>query len=240
MHKKSIYDATFWDNTSTKVAILVPTKDTVYSEFTFSLSNLIKTSTQAGLDIYPVFDSSTILINQRIYLVKRAQKLNVDYFFWMDSDMHLPSTTILRLLSHDKEIVCGNYMKRAAPFKTVAYQDVDDWESWVPLTKHDELVEIQGIGLGCCLMKASIFDEIDDPYFEYSYKEDTTDWLGEDFNLFKKFRDVGYNVYLDMNISTDIKHIGTFAFGDGQMANGPKAEEWKKKHEKKSSKRRIS
>lgn len=234
MHKKSIYDSSLWDNRNEKIAILIPSRDVVYSHFTFSLTNIVKTSTQAGLDIYPLFNSSTILLNQREYLVKEALDLGADWLFWMDSDMFLPSTTLLRLLAHEKDIVCGNYMKRAAPFKTVAYKDTTDWESWVPMKQYDELVEVDGVGLGCCLMKADIFKKMEKPWFEFTYKEDSQDWYGEDFNMFKSCQKLGYKVYLDMVLSEQIKHMGTFAFGNRVGENRKKAKYWK--DGKKSSK----
>jgi hypothetical protein len=223
--KKSIYDTTLWESQPKKIAILVPTKDVVYSHFSFSLANIIKTSVQSGLDVDVFFDQSTILINQREYLVNKAIESHSDYMFWMDSDMYLPSTTILRLLAHNEDIVCGNYMKRAPQFKTVAYTDTTDWDSWVPLVKEDELVEVEGVGLGCCLMKTDIFKKLKRPFFEYNYQPKTKDWGGEDFMLQKKLREQGYKIYLDMVLSEQVKHIGTFAFGDKMSTNQRKIKE---------------
>lgn len=225
--KKNVYELSAWSDKKLKVAILVPTRDTVYTQFAYCLQQLIKTSTLAGLDTYTFFNSSTILLNQRNDLFKQALDINADYIFWLDSDMVIPSTTLLRLLNHGKQIVGCNYMKRSLPVKTVAYMDTKDWESWIPLVKKDDLVKVEGVGMGCILMETQIFKKISKPYFEFIYKEDTDDWHGEDFNLLKKFREIGIDTFIDMNLSEDVYHLGTYAFGKDIGINKHKAKNWK-------------
>jgi hypothetical protein len=222
----SIYKNTIWSGTPTSVAILVPTKDTVYSHFSYSLCNLMKTTTQMGIDTHLFFDSSTILINQREHLINQAIDINVEWVLWLDSDMMFPSTTLLRLLAHKQDIVACNYMKRSYPLKTVAYTDTTDWETWIPLKNVDRLVTAEAVGMGCVLMKTDLFKLLEKPYFEYTYQPETKDWGGEDFTLFRKFNKLGYEVKIDMNLSTEIYHIGTFAYGKSLSVNTHKKRKW--------------
>lgn len=215
----SIFKNTIWDGSTTSVSILVPTRDTVYSHFAYSLTNLMKTSIQMGIDVHLFFNASTILINQREQLVDQAIQMNSDWILWLDSDMVFPSTTLLRLLSHNQNIVACNYMKRSTPMKSVAFMDIKDWESWVPLDKQDELLTVEAIGMGCVLMRTSLFNQLPKPYFEYTYDNKTKDWVGEDFTLFKKFNNLGYEVKLDTNLSNEIYHIGSYAFGKNLPEN---------------------
>lgn len=228
----SIYNNTVWDGKSTSVSILVPTRDTVYSHFSYSLGNLIKTTTLMGVDVHLFFDASTILINQRENLINQAIAVKSEWVLWLDSDMMFPPTTLLRLLAHNKDIVSCNYMKRSFPFKSVAFTDTNDWESWVPIQSEDELVTVDAIGMGCVLMRTSIFQKLNKPYFEYTYQPETKDWGGEDFTLFKKLNKVGHEVKVDMNLSNDIYHIGTYAYGKNLEANIQKKNEWKLKKSK--------
>ena len=108
----NIFRNTSWSGELTSVSILVPTKDTVYSHFSYSLSNLMKVSTQMGVDTHLFFDSSTILINQRENLIDNSIEMGTEWCLWLDSDMMFPPTTLLRLLSHKEDIVACNYMKR--------------------------------------------------------------------------------------------------------------------------------
>jgi choline kinase len=215
----SVFKSTIWDGTSTSVSILVPTRDTVYSHFSYSLTNLMKTSTQMGIDVHLFFNASTILINQREQLIDQAIQIKSDWVLWLDSDMVFPSTTLLRLLSHNQNIVACNYMKRSNPMKSVAFMDISDWESWVPLQKQDELLTVEAIGMGCVLIKTEIFNQLKKPYFEYTYDNKTQDWLGEDFTLFKKINYLGYEVKVDTNLSNEIYHIGSYAFGKNVPEN---------------------
>jgi hypothetical protein len=211
--KKSTQNNSMWTVKPIKLSILVPTRDMVHSHFAYSLSQLIKTTTEAGIDTYLYFDSSTILLNQREKLIEEAIKVESDYVLWLDSDMMFPSNVVLRLLSHNKDIVECNYMKRSIPMKTVAYTDLNNWDSWVPLEPKEELVKVQGVGMGCMLMKTKVFQDLTKPYFEFRYKEDTQDWFGEDFILLDKLQKNNYEIYIDTILSMDIKHMGIYAFG---------------------------
>lgn len=225
----SLYTNTIWQGNSTSVAILVPSRDTVYSHFAYSLSNLIKDTTQMGVETHLFFDASTILINQRESLVEQAIEIGAEWTLWLDSDMMFPPTALLRLLGHNQDIVGCNYIKRAYPFKSVAYTDTTDWESWIPITYSDELLTAEAVGMGCVLIKTELFKQLQKPYFQYTYQEKTKDWGGEDFTLFKKFNKLGYKLKIDMNLSNEIYHIGTFAYGRTISANTIKKREWKNK-----------
>lgn len=225
----NIFRNTSWSGELTSVSILVPTKDTVYSHFSYSLSNLIKVSTQMGVDTHLFFDSSTILINQRENLIDNSIEMGTEWCLWLDSDMMFPPTTLLRLLSHKEDIVACNYMKRSFPSKSVAFTDTTDWESWVPLEYSNNLEVVEAVGMGCVLMRTNVFKQLTKPYFEYTYQSETRDWIGEDFTLFKKLNDLGYKVKIDMNLSTQVYHIGTFAYGENLPVNQEKRKSRRKK-----------
>lgn len=228
----SVFKNTIWDGVPTSVSILVPTRDTVYSHFSYSLGNLIKTTTQMGINVHLFFDASTILINQRERLIEQAIEVKSEWVLWLDSDMMFPSTTLLRLLAHNQDIVACNYMKRSYPFKSVTFVDTNDWESWVPVQSEPELLTVEATGMGCLLMKTSIFQNLSKPYFEYTYQPSTKDWLGEDFTLFKKLNSLGFQLKIDMNLSNEIYHMGTYAYGKNLSANTQKKSEWKSKNKK--------
>ena len=216
-----------WSGVNTSVSILVPTQDTVYSHFSYSLSNLVKLTTQMGIETHLFFDASTILINQRESLIKQAIEVGSEWVLWLDSDMMFPPSVLMRLLAHNEDLVGCNYMKRSYPFKTVAFTDTSDWENWIPIQYSNELVEAEAVGMGCVLMKTALFKELQKPYFEYTYQPKTEDWGGEDFTLFKKFNKLGHTLKIDMNLSNEIYHIGTFAYGRSMSSNSIKKKNWK-------------
>lgn len=210
--KNSINNSSLWVAKPIKLAILVPTRDMVHTHFAYSLTQLVKTTSEVGIDTYLYFDSSTILLNQREKLIDEAIKMEADYVLWLDSDMMFPSNVVLKLLAHNKDVVACNYMKRSLPMKTVAYTDLNNWDSWVPMQPQEELIKVKGIGMGCILMKTEVFKKIEKPFFEFRYKEDTKDWFGEDFILQDKIQKVGYEIFVDTMLSMEIKHVGAYAF----------------------------
>jgi hypothetical protein len=228
---KNIYDMSIWKAKPTKLAVLVPCRDTVPSLFTASLVELVKTTTMAGIDIHVIYDQSTILLSQREKLAKQALNLKADYALWLDSDMMFPSTTAMRLMGHNKDIVCSNYMKRSVPLQTVAYPERGNWEDWLPLEHDGELQEVEGIGMGCMMMKTEVLKNIEPPFFAFEYKDG--EWHGEDFYFQQKLRDAGHKILVDMNLSTQVRHIGQWAFGPSIGVND---EQIVKRHVKKVKK----
>lgn len=213
---KSKNNSSIWSNQPVKLSIVVPTRDTVHTGFAFALSQLIKTTENAGIETYLFFNSNTILLNQREQLVKSSIEVESDYILWLDSDMTFPSTTALRLLSHDENIVGCNYKKRSKPQTPVAYKKLYDWDSWLSLEIDEGLVEVEGVGMGCLLMKTKVFDKIRKPYFEFTYNEFDENWLGEDFRLLEKLREKGFKVKIDTTLSHEIGHLGIYQFGSSK------------------------
>jgi len=226
--RKNIYESSTWNFHHTKLAILVPCRESMYSLFTSALVELVKTTTISGIDVHVLYNQSTILLAQREKLAQQALEIKADYALWLDSDMLFPSTTAMRLMRHNKDIVCCNYMKRNQPLSTVAYPNRGDWDNWLPLEYEEKLQEVEGIGMGCVMMKTEILKNINPPYFSFEYKDG--EWHGEDFYFEKKLRDAGHKIYVDMNLSRQVRHVGQWAFGPGLAVND---EQIVKKHKAK-------
>jgi hypothetical protein len=215
--RKNIYEATAWKSRSTKLAVLIPCRDTVYSLFTSCLVEMVKTCTMAGIDTHVIYDAGSILLNQRENLANQALEINSDYMLWLDSDMMFPSTTAMRMMAHNKTVVAANYMKRSIPLNSVAYEKRGDWDNWLPLMSDEELISVEGVGMGCMMIKTEILKEIEKPWFAFEYKDDS--WHGEDFYFQTKLREVGHEIFIDMNLGRQIRHIGQWAFGPNLGTN---------------------
>jgi len=210
---KSVFASSQWSLKKSKLAVLVPCRDTLHSAFSKCLVELVKLNTMNGLDTHVIYDSSTVLLTQRERLALEAKAIGAEYMLWLDSDMVFPATTALRLLAHKKPVVAANYVRRQPPFKGVAYTKIGDWENPVPFEAQDDLVEIEGIGMGCMLVKTSVLDEIARPYFEFGWTPESDDWLGEDMYFCQKIAQAGHSIYLDTTLSMETRHLGTWAFG---------------------------
>lgn len=213
MKKKSVFSSTSWSNKKSKLAVCIPTRDTLHSAHALCLAEMIKLNTQHELDTHVFMDASTILLTQRERLATEAVNLESDYVLWLDSDITFPASIALRLLAHNEDVVACNYIRRQLPAKGVAYQVIGNWENPLPFEVYDELVEVEGVGMGCMLMKTSIFTEIPKPWFEFGWTPKNNDYLGEDMILCQKIASAGYTVKIDSALSQELRHLGTWAFG---------------------------
>jgi hypothetical protein len=210
---KSVFASSQLSLKKSKLAVLVPCRDMLHTAFAQCIGELIKLNAQNNIDTHVVYDASTILLTQRERLACEAKNIGAEYMLWLDSDMVFPATTALRLLAHKKSVVAANYVRRQPPFKGVAYPKIGDWQNPLPYEIQDDLVEVEGIGMGCMLVKTSILDEIARPYFEFGWTPETNDWLGEDMHFCQKITEAGHKIYIDTVLSMETRHMGTWAFG---------------------------
>lgn len=210
---KSVFASSKWSLKKGKLAVLVPCRDMLHAAFSKCLIELVKLNTMNNLDTHVVYDASTVLLTQRERLALEAQAIGAEYMLWLDSDMVFPATTALRLMAHNEDIVAANYVRRQLPAKGVAYETIGDWQNPLPFEPQDDLVPVEGIGMGCMLMKTHILTEIPQPWFEFGWTPESNDHLGEDMILCQKMAKRGYTVKVDTQLSMEMRHLGTWAFG---------------------------
>jgi hypothetical protein len=213
MKKKSVFSSSSWTNKKGKLAVLIPCRDTLHSAHALCLAEMIKLNTMNDIDTHVFMDASTILLTQRERLATEAVNLGAEYLLWLDSDITFPATTAMRLMAHDEPVVACNYIRRQLPAKGVAYEIIGDWNNPLPFDIYNHLVEVQGVGMGCMLMRTEIFSQIPKPWFEFGWSPDSNDHLGEDMILCQKMAAAGYSVKIDSQLSQELRHLGTWAFG---------------------------
>lgn len=217
MKNKSVFSSSKWSNKINKLAVLIPCRDTLHSAHALSLAEMVKFNTMNNLDTHVFMDASTILLTQRERLATEAVESGADYMLWLDSDMAFPATTAVRLLSHNEPVVAANYIRRQFPAKGVAYESIGKWEDPLPFDVYDDLVEVEGIGMGCMLIKTSIFQELSKPWFDFQWSPESNDFLGEDIYLCQKMAAAGYTVKVDSLLSQEMRHLGTYGFGPDDL-----------------------
>ena len=137
----------------------------------------------------------------RNLIAKYAEQNGYDYIFWVDSDIIVPKDALIKLLSHNKDVVSGVYAykilggknsvaKRFSPDKEDFYEDIQIKE----IKEHDGLMKVDGFGFGCVLTKTEVFKNIGYPWFIY------TQDMGEDIFFCRKAQNAGYELYLDTSV----------------------------------------
>lgn len=107
-----------------------------------------------------------------------ADALNAHYDFvlMVDNDIALPTDALANLLSHDVDFVMGYYLNRYARGEnrhTTLYRPAWNWQMYEDVELRDmrergeHLIRVKGGGLGCALIKTSVFERVEFPWFEW-------------------------------------------------------------------------
>jgi len=166
---------------------------------------------QAGTLFNVNFVSGTLIADQRQKLVMMAIKQKADYVLFLDSDMRFPPNLLEYLMSHDKDIVACNYATRRLPVKTVAFSDFAELKCVYSGDKTG-LEEVDAVGMGAMLIKTEIFKKLPLPWFSISYLPSGNMYIGEDIYFCKLAQANGMKVYVDHDLSKQVKHIGVMEF----------------------------
>jgi hypothetical protein len=193
-----------------KICVTLPSNDMIYADTAMCLTRLCAQESMKGRRLFIINPKMSIIKLARNEIVENGKSLEADYIFCIDSDMIFPADTISRFMAHDKEFVCGDYVRRRPPFTTVV-TGVDG----KPINHNAEdlpaLLEIKGGAMGVALIKMSVFSNMEQPYFDDPYRGDMT-FLGEDYYLSNKLRQAGVKLYCDTELSKTVGHIGCTAF----------------------------
>lgn len=193
-----------------KIAICVPARDTVHAGFARSLANLTASLARSNIDYELLINLGSVIAQQRNTLVDQAIAVNATHILWLDSDMHVPTTTVNKLLSHKKPIVAAAYSTRIKPQRSVAF--VDQYNLDQRLKDKSGLHSVFAVGMGCMLVDIEVYKTLSKPWFHYQWNEDTEDLSGEDIYFCKLARDSGYEIFVDSDLSQQTAHFGTKAY----------------------------
>lgn len=151
-------------------------------------------------------------------IVKQALSNGSTHLMFVDQDMVLPDTAMLRLLSHNQAVSGGLYFGKDDLYTPVAfdfdpfrrvYNLEDDPSLYRPAWRSDEDAELAcacgktddhihrvgGVGMGCTLIKTSLFRRMKKHFGDelwFSSKE-----CGEDVHFALRCKELGVPIYLD-------------------------------------------
>lgn len=122
-----------------------------------------------------------------------------DYLFSVDSDIVVPRDALRKMLAHDKDMVTGMYIQRIPGTHSL---ELYGFGGRIPyeLVKGQGLMEIDGCGFGCVLVKSEVFRAVGYPQFVYHSAIDHKDTISEDTDFCKKAKDKGFKIFVDSSI----------------------------------------
>jgi hypothetical protein len=178
------------------------------------------------VDIELQFFIGYTVVQARNRIVEFSLKHNFDYTFFIDADVILPEHALAALLKLNKDISCGWYcMKTEEEKKTVLFKLEADKKRMSPILVDDlpkePIIEIDGAGFGCVLVKNTVFQAVLDEQkriaeannmsflipLAFEYQDRLTWSQSEDIDFCLKAKRLGYKIFADLSVFCG--HIGT-------------------------------
>ena len=216
------------------VAVCIPARDQVCTGFAHDLARLsarwyaaAPPSTRFDLN----FNAGTLIADQRQKLAANAVQAGAEYVLFLDSDMRFPPYLLEQLIDRtaqnpDVGIVACNYPTRRPPVKTVAFSDFTKMEC-IYSADRVGLEEVDAVGMGAMLIKASVFERLPKPWFQVCYLPTAGVYLGEDIYFCKLAQAHQIKVWVDHDLSKEVRHIGVVEFNhddaEAYRETGPNA-----------------
>lgn len=206
-----------------RVAICVPSGDMVHADFAMALAAMcyrcgpfIQDDVRyEAVPLAVINTKGSMIANNRNRLVEEARALGVDYMFFLDSDIVVHPYTLRRLLDLDKDIIGATYVQRETPHrllgKTLAGVMLDEAMQGMSVDQAEPM-EVGALPGGCLLIKMSVFDQLEQPYFQtpaHAAADGQHAWIeGEDYFFCRTAREKGNQVFLDWATSFALGHVG--------------------------------
>lgn len=193
-----------------KVMIVIPHTGMFPFQFVHSFPLMLITAMKKGINLsYELIGHSLVYV-AREEATEKFLKSDCDYLLFLDSDMMPTSDMLVNLIEHDKPIITALAFRRVPNYEPCIFKSIKD-EAEVYTDYPKGLIEIEGCGMACCLIKKEVFEKIQKPYF-------IPNILGEDLSFCQRARKFGIPIYCDTNLIC--KHIGSVEIGEEQWYMG--------------------
>lgn len=153
----------------------------------------------------------SLVYEARERLCEKMMENGLDWLLMVDSDMVIPTDTIMRLLAHDKPVVAGLAFKRSAPYQCAAYDTIapaqdGTWNLRALREWPEALVQVAGVGTACMLIRREALTAIPQPWFF------PVQHLGEDLAFCVRAREAGIPIHVDTTVKT--RHLTTIGVSE--------------------------
>lgn len=196
-----------------KTLIAVPCMDQVPVAFAHSLATLHKVG-ECSL----FMKSGSLIYAARNSLATAAIEKDVDFVFWLDSDMVFKEDTLVRMMDtlqkNDLDILTGLYFRRVPPYSPVLFDQLDMQEDDTCnfsefTTIPDKLFEVGACGFGCVLMRSDVFLDVQSRFGNMFAPIANN---GEDVAFCWRARQCGFKIWCDPTIVCG--HVSTTVVDD--------------------------
>lgn len=187
-----------------KILICTPSPGEVQATFAYDLGYLMRESGAAF-----VLSLGSQLSSLRSGLVKYAKESGASHILFLDSDMRFPSNTIVRLLARRKDVVGANCRVRTTAEEVWTGRKAGD--KFVTSVDKSGVEEVDTLGFGVTMLDMRIFEEVDEPYFAMPW--DGEKYVGEDIFFCLTIKKKGFTIWVDHDISQEVRHTSSIEKG---------------------------
>ncbi len=197
------------------VVIGMPATNQVATWFAMDFARLMlyMAKRRPSVRVIPMVSEGSLIPQQRQMLVAAAMQTEATHMMWLDTDMRFPPDTLARLMDRNLDIVGANYSERRPPFRPVAFRNWNDMNLRA-YTKPDStgLERVAAIGSGALLVRMDVYRKLDIPHYLVGWSTAKAAFLGEDMYFCFKAGQDGYEIFVDHDVSQQIKHVGGMTF----------------------------
>lgn len=201
-----------------KILIAVPTFETIYPDTYKSIFEIDKGGNEILFESVRGYDVATA----RNRIAQMAIDLNTDYVLMVDNDVVLPKDALTCLLEDAKDVCLGYYAHRNADNryggKTCICKLKDENGNLYyhyPLESEytakemqdmkangDTKIPVHGGGMGCALIKTSVFQRTSYPWYDWvNYGDANRGMLSEDLYFCELCRNSHIPIYTDVRVA---------------------------------------
>jgi hypothetical protein len=184
-----------------RVCISIATKQNVNAQ---TVLWLLRAFVQLAPEVeVQIIANSMPLQHARCEQVQRFLATRCTHLFLLDSDCVPQEQTLQKLLAYDLDIVSAPHP--AVKGKELGLMVLDRKEDGSGYVQHHPLEGLQGpdVVVGCAglLIKRSVFDAVNDPWFACRYNEQGFLIRTEDFDFCDRAHAAGFAVWADCNLA---------------------------------------
>jgi len=194
------------------VVIAIPTgTGMVHMETIASVAHMVAFSSALGRRVAfpPLSVTSALIANSRNRLVDAFLEKGAPWLLFVDSDMNIPKDGLEKLLSRNRKVITGLYVRKSPPYMCVHSTRLEDGRYDHSLPSSGDLQEITTCGGGFLLIHKSVFKQIKKPYFFHPIDAhiDGGSVAGEDCGFCENLENAEIKIYLDPTVQ--LGHIGS-------------------------------
>lgn len=221
-----------WDQPSGyEVGVGICHREVVTCEWTMSFRNLTLPSHVFVLSSHFPIDLA------RNSIVNSLLGYGCKWILMLDTDVCPPGDAVTKLISRNQPIVSGLYWMKQPPYAPVAMRRVPQKQpdgkvkqvlspvaGWMPW----EMLEVDAVGMGCCLIHSRVFRAFQEkgmPYYRWTFakpdKPPDEEGMSEDFTFCADAKKLGFKTYLDTNVNCSHQGIAMVREGAIKISDIP-------------------